>query len=159
MKSILNILTLKRSLILSAVVLGLLVIFNFYGPYTNKFYFFKVSNYILPVLTIAHFTYLYVLWFKITEHEDTDLPMRNLEYALYGIVLVYIYKTFESLYVLTTYSDYESHVMPSVFLPLGILILLLYLLLIGLTVLLIKYRKENVGEYKFDDMDHIDSWE
>jgi hypothetical protein len=159
MKSILQILTLKRSLILSAVVLGFLIIFNFYGPYTNKFYFFKVSNYILPVLAIVHFTFLYVLWFKTTEHEETDLPMRNLEYALYGLLLVYAYKTFESIYVLSTYSDYESHVMPGLFLPLGVLILILYVVLISLTLILIKYRKEHVGEYKFDDMDHIDSWE
>lgn len=159
MKSILQLLTLKRSFILSVVILGLLILFNFYGPYTNKFYFFKVSNYILPILTLVHFTFLYVLWFKISENELTDPPMRNLEYMLYGVVLVYVYKAFESVYVLSTYGDYQDHIMPSVFLPFGITMFILCLLLVGLTLLLIKYRKEKVGDYIFDDMDHIDSWE
>jgi len=159
MKSILQIFTLKRSFILTAVVLGLLIIFNFYGPYTSKFYFFKLANYIFPILTVGHFIFLYVLWFKIKEEEMTDPQMRNLEYALYVVFLVYVYKVFESLYVLTTYGDYENHVIPGAFLPLGILIFILHLLLVGLTLLIFKYRKDRVGEYNFDDMNHIDSWE
>ena len=65
----------------------------------------------------------------------------------------------ESLYVLTTYGEYSNHVIPSAFLPLGILIFILYVALVGLTLLTIKYRKDRVGEYKFDEMNHIDSWE
>ncbi len=159
MKSILRILTLKKSFILSISVLALLIVFNFYGLYTNKFYFFKPDNYIFPILTLVHFTFLYVLWFKIKEDETTDPQMRNIEYILYGIFLVYVYKAIESFYVLTTYLDYENHVIPATFLPAGIFIAVLYLMLIGLTLLAIKYRKERVGEYKFDDMNHIDSWE
>lgn len=89
----------------------------------------------------------------------TDPQMRNLEYVLYGVFLVYIYKAFESIYVLSTYGDYENHVIPGAFLPLGITILLLHLLLVGLTLLMFKYRKDRVGAYKFDDMNHVDSWE
>lgn len=159
MKSILQIFTIKRTFILTAVVLLILVIFNFYGPYTNKFYFFKPGNYIFPILSVGHFIFLYVLWFKIKEEEMTDPQMRNLEYVLYGVVLVYIYKALESIYVLTTYGDYENHVIPSAFLPIGITLLVLHLLLVGLTLLMFKYRKDRVGEYKFDDMNHIDSWE
>lgn len=159
MKPILNIFTLKRSYILSALVILLLVIFNFYGPYTGKFYFFKLDNYIFPALTLVHIVYLYVLWFKIKEDELTDPQMRNLEYALYVISIVYIYKFFESIYVLTTYSDYEDHLLPSAFLLIGILLVLLHLIFLGLTLLTFRYRKERVGDYKFNDMDHIDSWE
>ena len=159
MKLILQFFTLRRSFIFSACILAILVLFNFYGPYTNKFYFFKIGNYLLPLLTLVHFTYIYVLWFKIKEEEMTDLPMRNLEYMLYVVVVIYLYKAFESIYILSTYGDYNNHILPSVFLPIGILILVLYLLLIGLTLLLFKYRKERVGAYDFDDMDHIDSWE
>ena len=159
MKSILRVFTLKRTFILTAAVLFILVIFNFYGPYTNKFYFFKPGNYIFPILSVGHFIFLYVLWFKIKEDEMTDPQMRNLEYVLYGVFLVYIYKAFESMYVLSTYGDYENHVIPGAFLPLGITILTLHLLLVGLTLLMFKYRKDRVGAYKFDDMNHIDSWE
>lgn len=159
MKSILQIFTLKRTYILTASVLFLLIIFNFYGPYSNEFYFFKPANYIFPILTVGHFIFLYVLWFKIKEDEMTDPQMRNLEYVLYIIFLVYIYKVLESLYILTTYGDYENHVIPEAFLPLGMLIFVLHLLLVGLTLLVFKYRKDRVGAYKFDDMNHVDSWE
>lgn len=159
MKSILRIFTLKRSYILSAVIILLLVIFNFYGPYTGKFYFFKLDNYIFPVLTLVHIVYLYVLWFKIKEGELTDPQMRNLEYALYVISVVYVYKAFESVYVLTTYSDYEDHLLPGAFLFIGILLVFLHLIFLGLTLLTFKYRKDRVGDYNFNDMDHIDSWE
>lgn len=159
MKPILRLFTLKRSYILSAMVLFTLVIFNFYGPYTGKFYFFKLDNYIFPILSLIHLVFLYVLWFKIKEDEMTDPQMRNLEYSLYVILVVYVYKAFESLYVLSTYGDYEFHLLPGAFLPVGILVLLLHLLLIGLTLLVFKYRKDRVGDYNFDDMNHIDSWE
>jgi hypothetical protein len=159
MNSILQIFTIKRTFIITAVVLAILVIFNFYGPYTSKFYFFKPGNYIFPILSVGHFIFLYVLWFKIKEQEMTDPQMRNLEYVLYVVFLVYVYKALESIYVLSTYGDYENHVIPAGFLPIGITLLVLHLLLVGLTLLMFKYRKDRVGEYKFDDMNHIDSWE
>ena len=136
-----------------------LVVFSFYGPYTSKFYFFKLDNYIFPILTSIHLVFLYVLWFKIKEEETADPQMRNLEYALYVILVVYVYKTFESMYILSTYTDYEFHLLPGAFLPLGVLILALHILLVGLTLLIFKYRKDRVGNYVFDDMNHIDSWE
>ncbi|WP_238474571.1 hypothetical protein [Maribacter algarum] len=89
----------------------------------------------------------------------TDPQMRNLEYVLYIIFLVYVYKAFESIYILSTYWDYEFHLLPGAFLPIGILLMICYLLLIGTTLLLFKYRKDRVGAYNFDDMNHIDSWE
>jgi len=101
-----------------------------------------------------------VLWFKIKEGEIADPQMRNLEYALYVIFLVYVFKVFDTIYVLTTYSEFENHVIPGSFMPLGILILVLHLLLLGLTLMAFKYRKDLVGGYDFDDMNqHIDSWE
>ncbi|MEM9143917.1 MAG: hypothetical protein AAGA86_13090, partial [Bacteroidota bacterium] len=81
MTQILRFFSWKRSIYLSAFVLALLGISSFYGLYSNQFYFLKPDNYIFPLLTIAHFTFLYVLWFKITENEVADPQMRNLEYG------------------------------------------------------------------------------
>ncbi len=160
MDSILRILPWKRILTMTVSVLVLLIVFNFYGLYTNKFYFFKIDNYIFPILTLVHFGFLYVLWFKIKEEEVTDPKMRNLEYALYAICAVYVFKFFDTLLILFSYGQYENHVIPGTFIPVGLLILLLYVVLIGLTLLAFKYRKDKVGEYNFDDMNqHIDSWE
>ncbi|MEO1012222.1 MAG: hypothetical protein AAFX53_13005 [Bacteroidota bacterium] len=150
----------KRSIYLSAIVLVLLIVFSFYGLYTNQFYFLKPDNYIFPLLTIAHFIFLYVLWFKVTENEVADPQMRNLEYGLYLIFLLYIFKLIESIYVLMSYSLYENYSIPDTFLPFGSLIVGLYFILLGLTLLTFYYRKSLVGAYKFDDMGHhIDSWD
>ena len=159
MNFIKGILPWKGTLILSIVVLVFLDIFSFYGLYTNKFYFFKIDNYIFPILTIVHFVFLYVLWFKIREDELSDPPMRNLEYSLYVILIVYVFKLFDNLFILTSYGEYENHLIPNTFIPLGILIITLHVLLIGLTLLAFSFRKEVVGNYLFDDMNqHVDSW-
>lgn len=85
--------------------------------------------------------------------------MRNLEYLLYIIVFVYIFKSFDTIYIISSYAEYENSLFPSTFLPIGFLILFLYLTLIGLTLLLFRYRKELIGSYLFDDMnEHVDHW-
>ena len=159
MNFIQGVLTWKRTLILSIGVLALLNIFSFYGLYTNKFYFFKIDNYIFPLLSIVHFVFLYVLWFKIKEDELSDPPMRTLEYILYIISLVYVYKLVETIIILLSYNDFDNHLIPSTFLPLGYFILILYSLLLLVTYLAIDYRKKIVGTYLFDDMNqHVDHW-
>ena len=159
MNFIKNILTWKRTLILSVGILALLNIFSFYGLYTNKFYFFKIDNYIFPLLSIVHFIFLYVLWFKIKEDELSDPPMRTLEYVLYIISLVYVYKLVETIIILLSYNSFDNHLIPSTFLPLGYFILLLYISLLIVTYLAIDYRKKIVGTYLFDDMNqHVDHW-
>ncbi|WP_324027504.1 hypothetical protein QSV08_06080 [Maribacter sp. BPC-D8] len=159
MNSIKGLFTWKRTLIVSIVVLFLLNIFSFYGLYTNKFYFFKIENYIFPILSVIHLVFLYVLWFKISENELSDPPMRTLEYVLYAISLVYIYKMVETIIVLSSYSDFENHLIPSTFLPLGFVMIALYAVLLLVTFLAIAYRKEMVGTYIFDDMNqHVDHW-
>ena len=159
MNFIQGVLTWKRTLILSIGVLALLNIFSFYGLYTNKFYFFKIDNYIFPLLSIVHFVFLYVLWFKIKEDELSDPPMRTLEYILYIISLVYVYKLVETITILLSYNDFDNHLIPSTFLPLGYFILILYSLLLLVTYLAIDYRKKIVGTYLFDDMNqHVDHW-
>ncbi len=160
MNAIFKIMSWKRTIHFSIAVLVLLIICDFYGLYTNNFYFLKPENYIFPVITLIHFTFLYVLKFKIDEDELTDPLMRNIEYMLYGAFLIYVFKTSEILSTLTSYGEFVNYVVPVTFLPLGISIFVLHLLLLVLTIIAIHYRKEMVGEYKFDDMNqHVDSWE
>ena len=139
----------KTNLLLSILILLTLIVFSFYGLYTNKFYLFKFDNYIFPVLTLVHFVYIYVIRFKINENEIADPQMRNLEFALYVVLLIYVFRFFDTLFILLSYSDFESHVIPETFIPIGGLILFLYLLLVVLTLITVKYRKELVGGYMF----------
>lgn len=159
MKFILRMFSWKITLLLSIIVLMLLILFSFYGLYTNKFYITKYDNYIFPLLTLVHFTYLYAFWFKIRENEIADPQMRNLEFLLYVIFFIYIFRFFETLYILMGYSDFESYLIPVTFIPMGILIMFLYVLLITLTLITFKHRKERIGSYRFDEINEdIDIW-
>ena len=150
----------KRTIYLSIGVLFSLVLLNFYGLYTNKFYFLKPDNYIFPVVSIIHFVYLYVIWFKITEEELPDPKMRNIEYMLYAVMVIYIFKIIDTFSILLSYSNYDNHVIPGTFVPLGILIFLLYLILPFLTLLCIKYRHKHIGKYNFENFnDNMNYWQ
>ncbi|MCL6266007.1 hypothetical protein [Flagellimonas myxillae] len=159
MNLVLNILTWRRNNILVFIVLVALAISNFYGLYTNKFYFFKPDNYIFPILSIVHFIYLYVLWFKITEGELPDPKMRNLEYILYAIMIVYAFKIYDTVNILTSYTEVESYVMPATFKPVGTTTLVLYCLLPLLTLVSFHHRKRLVGRYNFENYnDNLNIW-
>ena len=145
-------------MVLTIILLVSLSVFSYYGLYTDKFYLLKIDNYIFPLLTLVHFLYLYVVWFKIKEREIADPQMRNLEYSLYVIILVYCFKTIETLMTLMSYGDYDNHVIPSTFIPIGTTIFILYMFLLCLTFVSFKLRKEFVGGYDFKNMTDIDTW-
>ena len=154
-----GILSWKHTILLSVMVLLLLTVSSFDGIYTNTFYFTKIDNYIFPVLSMVHLVFLYVLWFKITENELSDPVMRNLEYSLYIIFIVYVFKLLDTGVILLSYSDYEGYLIPTTFLPAGFALFTLYLSLLLLTILAVVHRKRLVGTYHFDDMNkHVDSW-
>jgi hypothetical protein len=104
----------------------------------------------------VHFIYLYALWFKTTENEPPDLPMRNTEYILYFVYLIYIFKFLDSIYILSTYNDFKDHYIPDTFIPIGILLVIFNLFLLIITAISFYYRKEKIGSYNFDE--DIDSW-
>ncbi len=158
MRFLLRLFTWRITLLLTIICLIALSVFSFYGLFTNKFYFFKFDNYIFPLLTIVHFIYLYVIWFKIKEDEIPDPQMRNLEYAMYVILFVYLYKILETAYTLSCYTDYQEYVIPATFLPLGSIIFVLYILLFGLTIITFKHRKNQIGEYDFEKLNKIEPW-
>ncbi len=150
MKHILKLLPWKKCFYLSLTVLPLIMICSFYGLYTNKFYFMKVDNYIFSLLIIVHFVFLKVLK-RSGRQDDTDLNLlRNLEFTMYAILPVYIFKLAETLYIMLTYFDYSEQVFPGTFLPVGTLILLLQTLLIVLTLASFKHRRIRIGSYSLD---------
>lgn len=152
MNLILKTISWKCAMWLSVLILLFLIVFSFYGLYSNKFYFFKYDNYIIPLVTLVHFTYLYAFWFKTKEQERADIQMRNLEFALYIIFFMYIFKLFETLMIVLRYKEFEEQILPKTFLPVGCLIVALYVVLLGLTLLLFEHRKRIIGSYKQDYM-------
>lgn len=155
-----NLLVPKTNIVLTIVVLLALIVLSFYGMYGNAFFFNKVENYIFPLLTLTHFLYLYVLWFKITEKEYPDAIMKNIEYIMYGIVLVYGYDFFSTYSILSTRNEFQDHVIPNTFMPMGILIMTLQALLVCLSIWSFAIRKIRVGKYDLDYLNnHLDAWE
>nr|WP_298998730.1 hypothetical protein [uncultured Allomuricauda sp.] len=160
MDLILNVFTWKRINILSIIVLLALVVLSFYGVYTNTFYITKLDNYIFPLLSIIHFLYIYVIWFKISEHELPDPKMRNLEYALYAVMVVYGYKIFESITIINSVAGLQEHFIPSTFGPMTTLILVLYCLLFVLTLFSFWIRRRYIGVYNFENFnDNLNMWQ
>ncbi len=136
-----------------------LIVLNFYGLYSNTFYWFKVDNYIFPLLTIMHFVYLNTLQLKIHRGEFVDHQLRNLEYGMYGVLFIYCFKWMDTLYVLMSYNDYDQQLIPDTFLPVGLTVFGLQGLLIALTLAAFYSRKTLVGLYNFDRLnENIDSW-
>lgn len=149
----------KGCLALSVGILLMLIVMNFYGLYTDRFYFLKVDNYIFPLLTIVHFSFLQALQMRISSNYVGDLQLRNLEYAMYAILLVYIFKVLDTSYILLSYTEYEARVFPENFMPYGISILTLQIGLVGLTILSFGFRRNLIGRYNFDHInDKLDSW-
>ncbi|MDC6351552.1 hypothetical protein PP178_08290 [Zeaxanthinibacter sp. PT1] len=160
MQYLYSILGWKRCLILSIGVLALLIILNFYGLYSNRFYFLKLDNYIFPLLSLLHFTFLYVFWFKIKEQEFPDPRMRNLEYSLYVIFVIYVFNTLETGKILLSHHEYSQHLIPPTFFPVGGVIIALQCLLLLLTLVTFGHRKRMIGDYKTDYLDdHLEPWD
>lgn len=160
MRTLTKFLTWKTTIICTLSVLFPLVVLNFYGYYTNSFDVSKVGNYIFPILCIVHILYLYVIWFKIRENELPDPKMRNIEYALYAILLVYVFKIFQTIQVLVSAAGFEGHVIPSTFMPMAVLTLIMSVILPFLTLYTFWLRKKIIGVYNFENYNNnLNIWQ
>jgi hypothetical protein len=150
----------KTNLFISVIILIALIFLNFYGLYSNQFHFNKPGSFIFPLVTLAHFVYIYVLWFKISEDEYPDVVMKSIEYIMYGVLLVYFYEIVETFLLLSSQEKFHDYVIPSTFMPMGILIISLQSLLVLFTLWSFLIRKRRVGKYDIDYLnDHLSSWQ
>jgi hypothetical protein len=144
----------------SIALLPTMIALNFYGLYSNQFYFLKADNYVLPLVAIIHFVYLYVIQFKITQEEYPDPQMRNVEFGMYAVWAIYLFKCLETFQILMSYDQFGQYLIPDTFFPMGIFILTLQIVLLLFTLLAFYYRKVLVGAYDFDQInENLDSWQ
>lgn len=154
-----KILPYKIAIIISLMVLIALDILNFYGVYTNQFYFSKPDNYIFPILSLVHLVYLYFLWYGIGKTAPHSSKLRNTEFALYVIMIVYIFKIYDSVQALILFPEFVERIVPETFKPVAVLTLTLYCLLTILTITLFRYRKQYVGPYNVESYnEQFDIW-
>ena len=103
--------------------------------------------------------YLHGIWDKRKLKHEPDINMRNTEYTLYFIYMIYVFKFLESIYRLSTYNDFANDLIPETFFPMGFILVFLYLILLIITLLTFKYRKSKIGSFDFDDLnDNLDAW-
>lgn len=160
MNTLSKIITWKRNIFASILVLLTLAVLSFYGIYTNQFYFLKPDNYIFPIIAGVHLLYLYVVWFKITQDELPDPKMRNIEYVLYVMMIVYVFKIYDSALVLYSLDGFSEHIIPRTFKPIATLILVLYSILPILTLYTFWLRKRYIGVYNFENYnDNLNIWQ
>jgi hypothetical protein len=104
-------------------------------------------------------TYLNTLNEKIKHSQYADASLRNLEYGVYALLLIHLFKGLETLYILLSFNDYDVTLLPDTFLPVGLLSLLLQGILMMVTLIAFWYRKKEVGAFNFDQInENIDSW-
>jgi hypothetical protein len=140
-------------------ILPVLIILNFYGLYSNQFYFLKIDNYIFPLISILHVVFLYAIHFKVREKEYPDPVMRNVEYGMYAALLIYLFKCVDTIYILMSYNDFSAYLIPETFLPMGVSIFILQVLLVLLTISSFRQRKVLLGAYDFEQIDrNMNSW-
>src|SRR5690606_10667872 len=124
------------------------------------FYFLKPDNYIFPVLSMVHFLYIYVFWSKITENGLPSPKMRNIEYALYPIMIVYFFKVYDSLQILGSVSQLGEQMVPATFKPMATITLILYSMLFLVTLYTFRLRKKYIGNYNFENYnDNLNIWQ
>ena len=139
-------------------ILPLVIILNFYGLYTDRFYFFKVDNYIIPLVAIIHLIYLYAVRFKIKESEYPDMQMRNVEFGMYAVLAIYLFKCVETYWILSNSDQFSAQLIPESFVPMGISMLSLQILLVLLTLMTFYLRRQLIGSYDIDYMnENLDS--
>jgi hypothetical protein len=137
------------------VILPSVMVMSFYGLYTNKFYFMKVDNYLFSLLIFVHIFFLHALRRANGEDQTHLSALRNLEFGMYAVLLVYLFKLAETLYIMLTYFDYSEQVFPLSFIPMGTLILILQTVLILLTITTFQHRKIRIGSYRFDRINEL----
>src|SRR5690606_26160036 len=111
----------KKVIWTSMVVRVALMGVSLYGIYINMSDLLKPGNYYVPISDVEHLLYLYLVRFKIIEYELPDPKMRNLEYVIYALVVVYLFKIYDSVLTLGSVAEFGEHVIPPTFRPMGIL--------------------------------------
>ncbi|NKI24996.1 hypothetical protein HCG49_00305 [Arenibacter sp. 6A1] len=82
--------------------------------------------------------------------EYPDTVMRNIEYTMYFICLVYLFQIIETLITAVSLGQFHDRIIPSAFIPMATLMICLKVLLLLLTIFLFVKRKLLVGKYNHD---------
>ncbi|MEO1487064.1 MAG: hypothetical protein AAFU57_15060 [Bacteroidota bacterium] len=147
MKAHSDVVTLIRLIRTLLILLAVLVLFNFYGPFSNRFYFGKLDGYLFLLLAVFQALYLFRLWNKVKHDTAADTQLRYLEYVVYGVLVVYGYKVLDTILSLNLASEIQQELLPTTFFPSMTLSLVVYLGVILLSILIFTFRRRLLGSF------------
>lgn len=128
----------------------LVVTINFYGLYTHEFYWLKPDNFILPAVTLIHLHYQRELQKRIKGTKSADYLLQKLEFAMYGVVLIYGFELLETAYTLFQSNSYDRALFPETFWIQALIVVSLQVLFTCLTIYTFYLRRQILGPYNFD---------
>lgn len=128
----------------------LVIIFNFYGLFTHKFYWLKPDNFILPAVILIHMGYQREIQKRISRNKGVDFFLQKFEFAMYGVVLIYGFELIETIYTMFLAKSYDSSIFPETFWSQAFMVLSIQMLFILFTVCSFYLRKLILGRYNFD---------
>ena len=130
----------------------LVVGLNFYGLYTHKFYWLKPDNFILPLVSLIHLLYLREVQKRINQNRVADFPLQKLEFAMYGVSLIYAFELLETTYELLNVQTFNKTIIPETFWSEGLGILFVRFTYLVLTAFSFYIRKRILGTFNFDQI-------
>ena len=145
---IISIWNLCQSLIYLSI--PLVVTINFYGLYTHEFYWLKPDNFILPTVILIHLQYQRELQKRIKGTKGVHFLLQKLEFAMYGVVLIYGFELLETAYTLFQSSSYDRALFPETFWTQALIVVSLQIVFAFLTIYSFYLRRLILGPYNFD---------
>lgn len=148
-------------LFFNAILMGLMVLSDFYSLFTEEFYILKKENYLTLLVALPYWLYLFVVGLKIYQEEKTDPAMRNLEFLVYLALTGGLWQVWTIFRDWSQYAELEQqYSLPESFYAIGIALLCSFVLLYVLSLFLFYIRKRHIGPYRRDQWEEsYEAWE
>ena len=146
-------------MVLTALILICLGLFNFYGMYTDSFFFLKGEGWAFVGLAAIHVFYLSLILHKMRSYRSSDWGLRISEIVMYVVVAAYGYMLAQVIIELQNTELLTGYVIPDSFYTKSYCLIGLFIGLMLLTIRLFFNRKRAFGPFKSVSVKtDLDNW-
>ena len=143
----------------SVVLLISLAVLNFYGMYTDRFYFGQSEGWLFVALGAIHITYMTFLWKKMEAYPVPEWRLKLVEWVMYAVIGVYCFMLTTTIIDMQSTHELKNYIIADSFYSKSYWLISLFSILILLSVRLFFLRKKVLGAYKsFSKSEEIDNW-
>ena len=144
---------------LSLVLLIAVGTLNFYGMFTDRFYFGQSDGWLFVMLAVVQITYMSFLWRRVESHEVPEWRVKLLEWVMYIVLGVYAFMMITTIIDLQATYELKNHIIADSFYSKSYWLIGLFSLLILVTLRLFFVRKRALGAYKsHSKSEDLDNW-